>query len=122
MDEGLQGILIGTVERPVLNRRCTDVLNTGVINQTKLMRGRPAVSVNFHPSMYLQLQGFGHNVHLPTAYIWHCSTGLKFCDSDCLLVADLPMQYLIITVCRTGFHMVKIMICATRKSIAMLQN
>ena len=43
------------------------------------MRCRPAVSVDFYPSMYLQLQGFGHNVYLPTAYIWHCSTGLKCC-------------------------------------------
>ena len=72
-----------------INCPYTDILNSGVINLTNLMRGRSAVSVNFHPSIYVQLQVFGHNFHLPTAYIWHCSTWLKCCVTVvvCLLLA-----------------------------------
>ena len=41
------------------------------------MRGRPVVAIKYHHSMCVQLKDYGHNVHLSTAYIWYCSTGLK---------------------------------------------
>ena len=39
------------------------------IDQAELIRTQSAVSVNFYPSMCVQLKGYGHNVHLSLAYI-----------------------------------------------------
>ena len=52
-----------------LKPRWTGELMAMAIDQAQLMRTQSAVSVNFNPSMCVQLEGNGHNDHLSVAYI-----------------------------------------------------